>query len=188
MNARNLALLAFLIWTIICWRWYVCGIKGACTGLSAQPPAVSAPVATPDTSYYDSTDYAPPAEKPDMRNIERVQVFELSDRVEIHFPYNSKRKEENDAADAYLSKLAQELKTTNRRVLIEGHADFVADRAFNNRLAQARANNIRSILIAKGVAPKSITIKSYGERKPKATNDTPQGRYENRRVEIRILD
>ena len=110
----------------------------------------------------------------------------IQDRVVIHFPYNSTRKEDNQAIDDYLSKLANQLNASGGSVTLTGHTDNVGDSKTNDAFAIRRAKNIRDILIQKGVKRSQITCNSFGERKPVATNDTPQGRYQNRRVEIKV--
>ncbi|MBL7808535.1 MAG: OmpA family protein, partial [Saprospiraceae bacterium] len=56
----------------------------------------------------------------------------------------------------------------------------------NYRFGLLRANGIRDILLKKGVPAAQIKCKSMGDKKPVATNDTPYGRYQNRRVELLI--
>lgn len=202
MSSKTLVLIAFTVWIFISWRWYVCGIKQQC-GDAVQPtaaPVVESPAIEPDTdprepAFQPITDSpaatpapaertAPPAHtEPD---INKVQVEELSDHVVIHFPYNSTRKEDNDAIDAYLSRLARQLTAHGGTVTLTGHTDNVGDSKTNEAFALRRAKNIRDLLIAKGVSRKQIATKSMGERKPVATNDNPRGRYKNRRVEIRV--
>lgn len=204
MSSKTLVLVAFAVWCFICWRWYVCGIKQQC-GAEVQmtaPPVAESPAIEPDTIVQEPafrpiedntvTNQVQPAQpapstgitsEPD---IDKVQVEELQDHVVIHFPYNSTRKEDNDAIDAYLSRLAHQLTTYGGAVTLTGHTDNVGDSKTNELFALRRAKNIRDILIAKGVKKSQITTRSYGERRPVATNDNPRGRYKNRRVEIWI--
>jgi len=195
MSSRTLALLAFGLYSLICWRWYVCGIKQQCgeTVEATASPIVETSVVEPDTTAFQpvttpddgsQTNFTTPAQsEPD---IEKVYVEELKDHVLIHFPYNSTRKEDNDDIDDYLSRLARQLVSDGGSVTLTGHTDVVGDSKTNEKFAMRRAKNIRDILIAKGVKKNQITTKSYGERKPVATNDNPRGRYKNRRVEIRV--
>ncbi|MBL7775097.1 MAG: OmpA family protein, partial [Saprospiraceae bacterium] len=153
-----------------------------------QGPNNSQPAFTPLESDSASSSVTPPtstapAAEPD---INRVQVEELADHALIHFPYNSTRKEEDAAIDAYLSRLARQLIDGGGTVTLTGHTDNVGDSKTNEAFALRRAKNIRDLLIKKGVAKKQIVCKSYGERKPIASNDHPKGRYQNRRVEIRV--
>ena len=57
----------------------------------------------------------------------------------------------------------------------------------NWELSTARAASVARYLVRKGIDPKRISIAGYGELKPIASNDTPEGRARNRRVEILIL-
>ena len=63
-----------------------------------------------------------------------------------------------------------------------GHTDSVASDAYNLQLSRNRANAVAAVARAAGARISSVT--GYGERKPTASNATPQGRALNRRVEI----
>jgi outer membrane protein OmpA-like peptidoglycan-associated protein len=67
---------------------------------------------------------------------------------------------------------------------IDGHTDSVGTDESNNALADARAAAVRSYLMSKGVNPNRITTQGFGEGSPIDTNDTREGRQNNRRVEI----
>ncbi|MCB9262217.1 MAG: OmpA family protein [Flavobacteriales bacterium] len=69
---------------------------------------------------------------------------------------------------------------------VEGHTDNVGDDAANQVLSQKRADAVKAYLIGKGVDAARITATGYGETVPVATNDTPEGRALNRRVEVRL--
>ena len=73
------------------------------------------------------------------------------------------------------------------RVEISGHTDNVGSDEGNLTLSQARAESVRRYFIEKGVAADRMEAKGYGETKPVATNDTAEGRAENRRVEMSRL-
>lgn len=70
------------------------------------------------------------------------------------------------------------------RVEIDGHTDSTASDAHNLRLSQARAESVERYLIAKGVDPKRLATRGFGESKPIADNATREGRAKNRRVEL----
>ena len=106
--------------------------------------------------------------------------------MHIYFPYKSTRREDNAAIDAYLSGLAQELIKSGEKVSITGHTDFVGSARVNYTYGIQRAYSIRDALIKKGVSKSQIVCKSYGDKKPVATNDTPYGRYLNRRAVIKV--
>ncbi|MGA7922007.1 MAG: OmpA family protein [Candidatus Acidiferrales bacterium] len=69
---------------------------------------------------------------------------------------------------------------------IEGYTDSVGSDAFNQTLSEQRANAVRDYLIQQGLDPASIIATGYGKSNPVASNDTPAGRQQNRRVEIII--
>jgi outer membrane protein OmpA-like peptidoglycan-associated protein len=72
----------------------------------------------------------------------------------------------------------------DRSVIVEGHTDARGSDEQNLRLSQARADAVRQRLVAAGVDPARIRSVGRGEGSPLADNSTPEGRAENRRVEI----
>lgn len=78
-------------------------------------------------------------------------------------------------------------KYPDRNVLIEGHTDSVGSEEYNLGLSEKRADSVREQLVADGVSPDRIFTKGYGKKYPEASNDTPAGRQQNRRVEVVIL-
>lgn len=87
-----------------------------------------------------------------------------------------------------LNSVAATLKQYNQSYInIYGHTDSVGDEAFNQTLSKQRADSVAQYLIAQGVNPQRIITEGFGETRPVATNETPQGRAANRRVEISII-
>ncbi len=74
----------------------------------------------------------------------------------------------------------------NIHVRIEGHTDSTGSKRHNTKLSQGRANSVMSELVARGIAKGRMTAKGYGPDRPIDTNETPEGRANNRRVEIHI--
>lgn len=72
-------------------------------------------------------------------------------------------------------------------VEIAGHTDNVGDKAANLKLSQARADAVRNYLISNGIESNRIISKGYGEDYPMDTNNTAEGRQNNRRTEVRII-
>jgi outer membrane protein OmpA-like peptidoglycan-associated protein len=67
---------------------------------------------------------------------------------------------------------------------IEGHTDSVGTDEFNQELSGRRADAVRDYLAQEGVPASSMIAKGFGKTQPVATNDTPEGRQRNRRVEL----
>jgi outer membrane protein OmpA-like peptidoglycan-associated protein/uncharacterized protein YidB (DUF937 family) len=65
---------------------------------------------------------------------------------------------------------------------IGGHTDNTGDPAANMQLSQQRAEAVRQVLVQNGVNPSMLTAKGYGATQPVASNDTPEGRFQNRRI------
>lgn len=72
---------------------------------------------------------------------------------------------------------------------IEGHTDGVGSQDYNQKLSEDRAETVHSYLVSAGIVTDRITaVRGFGKIRPVATNDTPEGRQQNRRVEIVISD
>ncbi len=67
---------------------------------------------------------------------------------------------------------------------IEGHTDGVGSDEFNQQLSERRSDTVRDFLAEQGVPASSISARGFGKTQPVATNDTPEGRQRNRRVEL----
>jgi outer membrane protein OmpA-like peptidoglycan-associated protein len=72
-------------------------------------------------------------------------------------------------------------------IRIIGHTDNVGDPAANKRLSERRASACRDYLMKKGIDGSRIETAGYGDQQPIATNDTPEGRQKNRRIEAKEL-
>jgi OOP family OmpA-OmpF porin len=70
------------------------------------------------------------------------------------------------------------------KVEVAGHTDSRSDDDYNQKLSQRRADAVRAYLIGKGVAADRLTAKGYGESSPVADNESEEGRFKNRRVEL----
>jgi OmpA-OmpF porin, OOP family len=76
----------------------------------------------------------------------------------------------------------------DERIEIGGHTDNIGKPASNLALSLERANSVRDYLIAKGIDPARVTAKGYGMTEPVADNKTEEGRAQNRRTEVKILE
>ncbi len=94
-----------------------------------------------------------------------------------------------DSSKEELNKLTKHL-LENKDVKAEiiGHTDNLGDDQVNQQLSQARAESVRQYLIKGGVDGNRIKAIGKGESEPKTSNDTPEGRAMNRRVELRLSE
>ena len=74
------------------------------------------------------------------------------------------------------------------RVEIQGHTDSIGSPAYNLNLSQRRADAVKAYLISKGVSASALTAKGYGKTKPLVSNDTAEGRAQNRRVAFEVTN
>ena len=87
-----------------------------------------------------------------------------------------------------LDKVAQSLKDyPDSLVDVYGHTDSTGSDAFNQTLSENRARTVMNYLISQGVPAARLRSQGFGETMPVASNDTPDGRAKNRRVEIKIV-
>jgi outer membrane protein OmpA-like peptidoglycan-associated protein len=96
-----------------------------------------------------------------------------------------------DIKDQYVSTLAQVAKGLNNRypsavLKIFGYTDNVGTEQYNQELSNKRAMAVKELLTKLGMDGKRMTARGLGETAPIASNDTPQGREQNRRVELII--
>jgi|WetSurMetagenome_2_1015567.scaffolds.fasta_scaffold84630_2 outer membrane protein OmpA-like peptidoglycan-associated protein len=86
-----------------------------------------------------------------------------------------------------LNSLVKTLKENpSMKIEIRGHTDNVGDENANQLLSENRAEAVFSYLTGKGIAATRITYKGFGEKQPVASNDTEEGRKQNRRTEFVI--
>ena len=115
---------------------------------------------------------------------ERGTVFTLSDVV-----FDVDSDELNEGGQRSVARIAE---TLNRypegQILIEGHTDSTGNDNYNVDLSERRAKAVKAEFVKEGVPEERIETEGYGEDYPVATNDTPQGRQLNRRVEIVVSD
>lgn len=77
---------------------------------------------------------------------------------------------------------------SDKRIRIEGHTDSQGNAEFNKRLSELRAEAVQQSLINAGIDADRITLAGLGEDFPIASNDTAEGRAQNRRVDVILLD
>lgn len=75
---------------------------------------------------------------------------------------------------------------SNTKIEIGGHTDSDGDDAHNLNLSEKRANAVRAELVRLGVNSNVLTARGFGEAQPRATNETPDGRFQNRRIEYTL--
>lgn len=152
-----------------------------------QPPAGEYPLETPVPSEPPIEETEPGFE---MEETDTSVKVELSGDILFDYAKSDVR----TTAESILLKVADVInKYPDASVLIEGHTDSKGSNAYNLQLSRKRAESIKNWLVQEGgVDAERIMTKGWGESKPAAPNenpdgsDNPKGRQENRRVEITV--
>jgi chemotaxis protein MotB len=127
----------------------------------------------------------------------QIQIEQLRDGMRLNLTqdilFASGSTRLNESGMAVLRKVAARVKALPHRVEVQGYTDTVPIRGTlaaryptNWELAGARASQVVRLLADAGVAPSRLTAVSLGEFHPVASNETPEGREKNRRIEIRL--
>jgi outer membrane protein OmpA-like peptidoglycan-associated protein len=124
---------------------------------------------------------------------ESINVVDLSDvgDEEVSFTFEdvlfaTNKHELRPAFLSTLNDIATVMKEKGLKLVIEGHTDAEGSESYNQALSQKRAEAVADYLISKGCDQAKIIAKGFGESQPVSTNDTPEGRAKNRRVELKF--
>ncbi|HET9135855.1 MAG TPA: OmpA family protein [Candidatus Kapabacteria bacterium] len=151
--------------------------------------------------YYDRVDAYPismaldlttPPEKP-LVVTDDITLITFDEMIDRNIPvrmnnlfFDFAKAKLRSASFAELDRLALILKQYGFIAMIEGHTDNIGPLSSNDTLSVKRAKSVENYLIGQGLAPNKLLSIGYGSKKPRAGNDTPEGRAINRRVELRL--
>ena len=111
----------------------------------------------------------------------------LSFSKPINFKYNSDVL--TPESEKSVRQIARALKKyPDNKIVVAGYTDSLGDANYNIDLSQRRAKSVADQLVKEGVKPENVTYVGHGASNPVATNKTAEGRAQNRRVELEILD
>jgi OOP family OmpA-OmpF porin len=149
------------------------------------PEPVAAPVDSDGDGVTDDIDQCPntpPGTRVDAVGCPLPVAQVASIKLKVNFAFDSDAVQERYFTD--LAELAAFLKRfEDVYVDIEGHTDSVGPDDYNMQLSQRRAQAVVDVLVKDhGIAPQRLNAVGFGETKPVASNDTKEGRAENRRV------
>jgi outer membrane protein OmpA-like peptidoglycan-associated protein len=127
-----------------------------------------------------------------QKDIEGAKVERVGEGIKITFKsgllFNSGEATLQPQAQSDLTTLSRTLnKYSDTVILIEGHTDDRGTDEYNLDLSQKRAQSVAAYLGTQKVDPTRFTLMGYGEIQPVQSNETPEGRQANRRVELAIM-
>ena len=111
------------------------------------------------------------------------QITIVLDERSVHFEFN--KSEVGPEFNSLLNNLKEFIEENDYVVTIVGHTDSIGSNKYNFGLSERRAESAKKRLIELGLSPERILgIEAKGEEEPIATNETAEGRAQNRRVEF----
>ncbi len=120
-----------------------------------------------------------------VKEDQRGTVFTLSDVV---FDFDSA--DLNQGGERSVQRIAEALQGNQQanqqgqQIVIQGYTDSVGSSQYNKDLSERRARAVKQVFVDNGIPEDRLRVEGYGEQYPVASNETPQGRQLNRRVEI----
>lgn len=131
---------------------------------------------------YDDKDKCPNTPKGTV-----VDEFGCTKIIRLHVEFAFDKADINSAYMKEITKVADFMALNKGyTVVLEGHTDSTGTDKYNQALSERRAKAVSKALITLGVPANKISTEGYGESKPVATNDTEEGRADNRRVDARF--
>jgi len=134
---------------------------------------------------------APPPEKktpPKVSSSSTSIDFSPEKTYTVFYDENTFKVEMKEEIDDYFQKLADYLKANPKdRLLLMGHTDNVGSKDKHFNFGKYRARKLRDVLLDYGIQKRRIKTDSEGSSKPIGSNGTSEGRYQNRRVEISVI-
>ncbi|UPQ88651.1 OmpA family protein [Vibrio sinaloensis] len=163
--------------------WAKAAVNSATLGFvykfGASPQSVSEPVVMEEKVVQPMVEEV----KPEVAPAPVVKTFQAKVIDSGAFAHDSTTlKSESQPAITELASFMKQFPQS--KVEVTGYTDSSGPAAYNQKLSEKRAQSVAAALIEQGIAPERITATGQGENNPIATNDSPQGRAKNRRVEI----
>jgi outer membrane protein OmpA-like peptidoglycan-associated protein len=138
---------------------------------------------------YDVTVINPDGSESTLRSglVVRNEAPEIRcDDVVAYFEYNSDGV--TDSAKLDIKEAAECMGAVEGQIVVEGHTDERGTTRYNLSLGERRAESVKRLLIAKGIAPSRARGVSYGEERPAESASNEAAWAKNRRVEIKLVD
>lgn len=148
--------------------------------LPKLPPGVLPDIQFPESKYPSQPDPNTPGVK--VQKGPDATVYSLANDVSFDFDSEVLKPQAKDS----LTKVAAQLNGQygGRPVEVRGHADNRGEAEYNLKLSERRALAVKNFLVSQGVAADRIKTIGFGETAPVDSNDSPEGRAHNRRVEV----
>jgi outer membrane protein OmpA-like peptidoglycan-associated protein len=155
------------------------GLKGEVDQLSSQVASLNTQVAAANAAAQQASMKADEAGRKAAGDFAH-QVLFTDDTIQFETAKSDLSQEDQTKLTAFADKLKSD--NQNVYIQIQGHGDAKGTPKYNMALGERRAEAVQRYLIDQGIPLHRMSTISYGEEKPKAPNDTPEGREMNRRA------
>lgn len=125
----------------------------------------------------------PPPPKP-KRVVVTADKIEITEKIQFDVDKATIKEESHSLLDEIVSVI--KANPHIRKISIEGHTDSDGTDKYNQKLSDNRAASVKTYLVEHGISDSMLSSKGWGESKPMADNETPEGKEKNRRVEFII--
>jgi outer membrane protein OmpA-like peptidoglycan-associated protein len=153
--------------------------EGVIEVTAPETAAAAVPVDTDGDGVPDSEDLCP--DTPKGATVHKNGCWALKGVKLFDFDDSSIKPEGHELLDEVAIILENNPEITGE---LRGHTDSIGSEEYNKQLSEKRAKAVEEYLENKGIDPSRLTSVGYGESQPIASNETPEGRQENRRVEL----
>ncbi|OQX89952.1 MAG: hypothetical protein B6D65_00545 [candidate division Zixibacteria bacterium 4484_93] len=162
------------------------------TPRGALVDAAGCPMDSDGDGVYDGLDKCPntPADiEVDSVGCPKVKKLEKGESIRVKVYFETAKWDITPKGEEDLKEVLMMLKAyPEMRVLIEGHTDNVGGEKYNLELSTKRALSVKNWLVKNGIDPSRLETRGFGYSRPVDTNDTPEGRANNRRIEFKRID
>jgi len=130
--------------------------------------------------------------KNDLKNIPQAQVDGNNNQdtvtvlLDVNFGFGSSKLQPKTLAILDQVALVLKANKTWSKLLVSGYTDNVGSDKINKKLSLKRATEVKNYLVLKGLSASTIYAAGFGKENPKVSNDTKEGRNQNRRAELVI--
>jgi len=130
-------------------------------------------------------------QKQDLEQVPGTEVVQDGEELRVKFQsailFDTESAAIKPSAKDNLQNIAQVLlKYPDTNLIVAGHTDNTGNDNYNQRLSEQRAYAVKDYLVTYGVKGPRLTARGLGESQPVSSNENPDGRQQNRRVEIQI--
>lgn len=178
---RFLSPLLILLWSLLYTGWWNCNRKPLCSSepiAAAATPEVAIPATVIDTvKMADTVKVATPEE----------QI--LFKPLDVYFAVNQSGIKKTAEVETFIATAKKYFeKYPDKQLLITGHTDSDGSDELNQRLSESRAKQTKVFLQKEGFKESQLSIEGKGEKEPMVSNDTEEGKSQNRRSTIRLKE